>query len=153
MPKGGFGNLIVLPLQKEPREKSRSVFVDTQFQPYVDQWTFLSTIKTLPVCDVEPTILRASGGTHPLDITFIDDEDLATPWRQSHPSPKLLALMPESLNITLANLIYFEKAQLPQKLANRLIRLAAFQGDSIGNRQEKQTSGLLISSIPVIQCC
>jgi superfamily II DNA or RNA helicase len=29
--------------------------------------------------------------------------------------------------VTLANLIYFEKAQLPQPLANRLIRLAAFQ--------------------------
>ena len=29
--------------------------------------------------------------------------------------------------MTLANLIYFEKAQLPQALANRLIRLAAFQ--------------------------
>ena len=28
--------------------------------------------------------------------------------------------------MTLANLIYFEKAQLPQELANRLIRLAVF---------------------------
>ncbi|EKT1612298.1 DEAD/DEAH box helicase family protein [Salmonella enterica] len=140
MPKGGFGNLIVLPLQKEPREKNRSVFVDTQFQPYVDQWTFLSTIKTLPVGDVEPTILRASGGAHPLDITFIDDEDLATPWRQSHPSPKLLAPMPESLNITLANLIYFEKAQLPQTLANRLIRLAAFQNPEFYKTQAMRMS-------------
>ena len=35
--------------------------------------------------------------------------------------------MPESLKITLSNLIYFEKSQLPQALANRLIRLAAFQ--------------------------
>jgi hypothetical protein len=29
--------------------------------------------------------------------------------------------------VTLANLVYFEKAELPQSLANRLIRLAAFQ--------------------------
>ena len=35
--------------------------------------------------------------------------------------------MPELLKITLSNLIYFEKSQLPQALANRLIRLAAFQ--------------------------
>jgi len=34
--------------------------------------------------------------------------------------------MPASLKITLANLVYFEKAALPQPLANRLIRLAAF---------------------------
>lgn len=35
--------------------------------------------------------------------------------------------MPKSLTVTLSNLIYFEKAQLPQPLVNRLIRLAAFQ--------------------------
>jgi hypothetical protein len=35
--------------------------------------------------------------------------------------------MPASLTLTLANQLYFEKAQLPQSLLNRLIRLAAFQ--------------------------
>src|SRR5207244_6731559 len=35
--------------------------------------------------------------------------------------------MPKSLTATLANLLYFDKAALPQPLANRLIRLAAFQ--------------------------
>ena len=35
--------------------------------------------------------------------------------------------MPKSLTVTLTNLIYFEKTQLPQALANRQIRLAAFQ--------------------------
>ncbi|MCK0509476.1 DEAD/DEAH box helicase [Aromatoleum anaerobium] len=35
--------------------------------------------------------------------------------------------MPASLTVTLGNLLYFDKAQLPQALANRLIRLAAFQ--------------------------
>jgi hypothetical protein len=35
--------------------------------------------------------------------------------------------IPTKLTVTLANLICFEKAQLPQALTNRLIRLAAFQ--------------------------
>lgn len=35
--------------------------------------------------------------------------------------------MPESVAVTLANLVYAAKAQLPQPLANRLVRLAAFQ--------------------------
>jgi len=35
--------------------------------------------------------------------------------------------MPKALTVTLSNLVYFEKAPLPQPLANRLIRLAAFQ--------------------------
>jgi len=36
MPKGGFGNLIALPLQKHPRESGRSVFVDANLHPYAD---------------------------------------------------------------------------------------------------------------------
>ena len=42
LPQGGFGNLIALPLQKEPRKKGNSVFVDEQFEPHADQWAFLS---------------------------------------------------------------------------------------------------------------
>lgn len=37
MPKGGFGNLIALPLQKAPREVGFSVFVDAYLSPYPDQ--------------------------------------------------------------------------------------------------------------------
>ena len=128
MPKGGFGNLIALPLQKWPREQGCSVFVDAELRPYLDQWAFLATIQPMAAHDIEPTILRATDGVHPLDVTFIDDEDLATPWkRESTSTKKLAGPMPNSLIVTLANLIYFEKVQLPQALANRLIRLAAFQ--------------------------
>lgn len=37
MPKGGFGNLIALPLQKAPREQDRSVFLDEEMRPRPDQ--------------------------------------------------------------------------------------------------------------------
>ena len=141
MPKGGFGNLIALPLQKLPRESGCSVFVDADLQPYPDQWGFLASIQPMPVHDIEPTILRATGGVHPLDVTFIDDEDLATPWkRQSTATNKLAGQMPKSLTVTLANLIYFEKAQLPQALANRLIRLAAFQNPEFYKAQAMRMS-------------
>ena len=42
--------------------------------------------------------------------------------------------------MTLANLIYFEKAQLPQALANRLIRLAAFQNPEFYKAQAMRMS-------------
>ncbi len=91
--------------------------------------------------DIEPTILRATGGVHPLDVTFIDDDDLATPWkRQSTSTKKLAGQMPKSLTVTLANLIYFEKDQLPQALANRLIRLAAFQNPEFYKAQAMRMS-------------
>ncbi len=141
MPKGGFGNLIALPLQKGPRDRGCSVFVDAELQPYPDQWAFLATIRPMDARDLEPTILRATDGVHPLDITFIDDEDLATPWKGvSTSGNKLAGSMPKSLNVTLANLIYFEKAQLPQALTNRLIRLAAFQNPEFYKAQAMRMS-------------
>ena len=140
-PKGGFGNLIALPLQKWPRENGCSVFVDTQLRPYPDQWVFLASIKPIAAHDLEPTILRATGDAHPLDVTFIDDEDLATPWKQQSTSTnKVGGQMPKSLTVTLANLIYFEKGQLPQALANRLIRIAAFQNPEFYKAQAMRMS-------------
>lgn len=45
MPKGGFGNLIALPLQKRPRELGNSVFLDpATLEPWPDQWGFLASL-------------------------------------------------------------------------------------------------------------
>jgi superfamily II DNA or RNA helicase len=141
MPKGGFGSLIALPLQKKPREDGFSVFVDVDLRPYPDQWGFLASVTPMVAHDIEPTILRATGGVHPLDVTFIDDEDLATPWKRHHaPSGKLAGVMPSTLVVTLANQVYFEKSQLPQALANRLIRLAAFQNPEFYRAQAMRMS-------------
>jgi len=141
MPKGGFGNLIALPLQKHPRENGCSVFVDADLRPYQDQWGFLASILPMPAHDLEPLILRATGNAHPLDVTFIDEEDQKEPWKRSAAvSKKLVGPMPKSLTVTLANLIYFEKAELPQSLANRLIRLAAFQNPEFYKKQAMRFS-------------
>lgn len=60
--------------------------------------------------DTEPTILRATSGVHPLDVPFVDDEDLATPWRrESTSAKKLVGPMSKSPTVTLASLIYFDK--------------------------------------------
>jgi len=139
LPKGGFGNLIALPLQKSPRENGYSVFVDADLRPYPDQWGFLSGIQPMAVHDIEPTIFRATGHSHPLDVTFIDDEDLKAPWKRSA-QKKLAGPLPKSLTVTKANLIYFEKAQLPRALANRLIRLAAFQNPEFYKKQAMRFS-------------
>jgi len=140
MPKGGFGNLIALPLQKKPRENGCSVFVDSNLQPYPDQWAFLASIQPMAAHDIEPTILRVTGNAHPLDVTFIDEEDQKEPWKRSATPKKLAGPMPKSLTVTLGNLVYFEKTQLPQSLANRLIRLAAFQNPEFYKKQAMRFS-------------
>jgi hypothetical protein len=141
MPKGGFGNLIALPLQKRPRELGGSVFVDMNLQPYPDQWAFLVSVIPMNVQDIEPTILRATGSIHPLDVNFINEEDLGMPWEEKKSSGNRLNIaVTEPLIITLANQIYFEKAQLPQALVNRLIRLAAFPNPEFYKAQAMRMS-------------
>lgn len=141
MPKGGFGNLIALPLQKRPRASGGSVFVDMNFQPHPDQWAFLASVIPMNVQDIEPTILRTTGSIHPLDVNFINEEDLGTPWEEKKSSGNRLNIaVTEPLIITLANQIYFEKAQLPQALVNRLIRLAAFPNPEFYKAQAMRMS-------------
>ena len=128
LPKGGFGNLIALPLQKQPRELGRSVFVDEHLESFRDQWAFLASIQPLSRRDLEDAILRASGGRHPLDVAFAVEEEDNKPWQRPTPVPaRINGPLPESLILVLANQIFIAKADLPQPLANRLIRLAAFQ--------------------------
>lgn len=52
LPKGGFCNLIALPLQKEPRQRGCSVFVDDDLRSYPDQWAFLASLRRMPVSAV-----------------------------------------------------------------------------------------------------
>ncbi|MCV6617907.1 TOTE conflict system archaeo-eukaryotic primase domain-containing protein [Streptococcus suis] len=47
LPKGGFGNLIALPLQGEAFKKGRTVFVDKHFQPFSEQWTYLQQVQKI----------------------------------------------------------------------------------------------------------
>ena len=60
MPKGGFGNLIALPLQKRPREQGNSVFLDELFQPHSDQWRFLESIQRIQTDQLAQNNLRDS---------------------------------------------------------------------------------------------
>ena len=140
MPKGGFGNLIAFPLQKEPRQRGCSVFVNDTLEPYPDQWAYLASLQRMTASAVEQVIQSATGTAHPLDLSFIDAEDLATPWQASSPLPKLPGTLPASLRLTLADRLYVERAGLPQPLLNRLVRLAAFANPAFYKAQAMRLS-------------
>jgi hypothetical protein len=53
LPKGGFGNLIALPLQWMPRQNGNSLFVDDQVRPYSDQWQLMASVKRVQPDQVE----------------------------------------------------------------------------------------------------
>lgn len=141
LPKGGFGNLIALPLQKYSREQGFSIFVDENHVPYSNQWAFLASIIPMPRFELENVILKAADGVHPLDVTFVSEENEYEPWQRSTPISSLISdPLPESLKLVLANQIFIAKADLPQALMNRLIRLAAFQNPEFYKAQAMRLS-------------
>lgn len=128
VPKGGFGNLIALPLQKPARDKGFSVFVDDTLQPYPDQWSYLASVKKLSKGKLDHALEGLTGGRHPLDVAFITEEDELEPWKRSASvSECIQGPLPTSLTLVLANQIFIEKGKLSQPLLNRCIRFAAFQ--------------------------
>jgi superfamily II DNA or RNA helicase/very-short-patch-repair endonuclease len=136
LPQGGLGNLIALPLQKRPRTLGNSVFLDEQWQPYEDQWAYLSTIRRIARADVERMVHNAERrgrviGVRPAAADEVADEEDAEPWlltpSRRFQEPPLEGPFPAGLELTLADQIYIERHGLPPGLRNRLVRVAAFQ--------------------------
>lgn len=133
LPKGGFGNLIALPMQKGPREKGHSVFVDDSLKPHPDPWAFLSSIQRLSRTHIESLVDDAEGRGRVVGVRFAlaPDDDEAEPWNsppsRHHREPAIAGPLPKEMEVVLGDQIYLAKESLPPALRNRLLRLAAFQ--------------------------
>src|ERR1700722_19988217 len=131
IPAGGFGNLIALPLQNEPRHDGNSVFVDDELRPFDDQWGFLSSLRRMSRAEVSTIVARASAEGQILGVRLPLDDDDVEPWTTS-PSRqraelRIVGEMPNQVDVVLSNQVYIDRSALPPALVNRLIRLAAFQ--------------------------
>ncbi len=82
MPKGGFGNLIALPLQHLPRSHGNSVFLEADFNPYPDQWSLLSSIRRMTFAEVESVVRETArkGDLIGVRRSVTDDELTEDPW-------------------------------------------------------------------------
>ena len=129
IPKGGFGNLIALPLQGEPRKSGNSVFINEDFFPYQDQWYFLKNIRKMSLDEVSSLADTAMQRGRITGVKMVV-EDETMPWEQA-PSRNYYApiscKLPEKINLILENQIYIAKKDLPAQLKARFIRIAAFQ--------------------------
>ncbi|MGC9965028.1 MAG: DEAD/DEAH box helicase family protein [Syntrophobacteraceae bacterium] len=138
MPKGGFGNLIALPLQKAAREKGNSVFIDERFHPYENQWEFLAQIRRLSEEEIGALISKLCHGSE-LGELKQDDEEPIKPWeaRQRklpcHDFPKVMQLVK-------ANMLYIGKSGISQRSLNALKRLAAFKNPEFYRAQAMRMS-------------
>jgi hypothetical protein len=129
LPKGGFGNLIALPLQKAARERGHSLFLDDNMVPYVDQWAFLSSIKRVDENKLDVLIQNAIQCNELLPVVYepLEIEDENKPWqRKSTTLPEITEPLPQKVEIKLADQIYINHTDLPPVLRNRILRLASF---------------------------
>ena len=123
MPKGGFGNLIALPLQWVPRQTGCSEFVDDSLISYPNQWKLLSAIKRMPSDQVDWIVAQASRHGNVLNIRMVEpdpDDPENEPW--SLPPSKRVAekpidgLFPEQIEIVQGNMVFVPKAGLPEAM-------------------------------------
>jgi superfamily II DNA or RNA helicase/very-short-patch-repair endonuclease len=145
MPRGGFGNLIALPLQRAARAQHNSVFLDNEFAPWTDQWAFLSTVRKMTRSHAEQIVESAERRGRILGVRLPpQDEDDKEPWTappsRHRAEPSIVGPLPSTLELTLANQIYIAKDGLHPGLRNRVLRLAAFQNPEFYKAQAMRLS-------------
>jgi hypothetical protein len=132
LPRGGFGNLIALPLQKTARDTGNSVFLDHALHPFEDQWAFLGNIPKIMPQRISEIVAQAERSNRIVPVRMPPSEEFAqSPW-QMKPSRRTAEALIDvtltgKLEIVFSDKIYIPKAELPSALRNRILQLAAFQ--------------------------
>lgn len=119
LPKGGFGNLIALPLQLNSKNEGNSVFVDENFQPFPDQWLYLSSIEKINKQDILSTLNKLN-----------DSEN-----KSADTLP-----LPSKMKVIMKNGLYIEKLGIPSSIFVKLISLASFKNPEFYKAQAKRMS-------------
>lgn len=153
MPRGGFGNLIALPLQYEARQSGNTVFVDAEWEPIPDQWAYLMGLPRIEPVRVRELAREASVGDRELGVPRMDSEEEASesPWlrlpSRREPEPTIDGPLPSEVKAVVAQQVFVEKADLPPALITRIKRLAAFQNPQFYEKQAMRLSTALTPRI------
>jgi len=140
MPKGGFGGLVALPLQRVPRELGNSAFVDESFDVYADQWAFLHGVKKHTFDEIERFICELSP-IGELGTLRKDEEEDEKPWKARKPAPEATRSdFPETVEIVRVNMLFVRTENISPRGLNALKRLAAFRNPEFFKAQAMRLS-------------
>ena len=154
--KGGFGNLIALPFQQEPRQKGNTVFLDESFTSYEDQWEYLASIGRLAPDALQRIATEAirQGDVLGVPRDSAEDGDDHSPWNRPAskkiPKKKIIGKFPSETHGVIAQRLFIEKKDLPSPFLTRIKRLASFQNPMF---YEKQNLRLSTARIPRVISC
>jgi superfamily II DNA or RNA helicase len=124
LPKGGFGNLIALPLQQDARRHGNTMFVDERLEPFEDQWSYLQSLPRIAPERVQELVAQETDE----GVLDASEEVENAPWRPARPLTERLAAaqLPGTIRATLAQRLYVRSEGVPPVLLDAMRRLAAF---------------------------
>ncbi|MDQ0194740.1 TOTE conflict system archaeo-eukaryotic primase domain-containing protein [Paenibacillus wynnii] len=146
LPKGGFGNLIALPLQGGPRKQGNSSFIDEHFEPYADQWSVLSGLGKMTEDEVKQFIYKhgerglfnndsiTAGSDHGADgLTLLQEN-------QTQIEEVLMEPLPAEIQVLYSDRLYILKSGLPSSAIHALIKIASFSNPDFYKAQAMRLS-------------
>lgn len=150
MPKGGYGNLIALPLQRQAVEKENSVFVDDAFRMIVSQTGVLQSIRRYSRTEIV-NVLKLFPDVILEDVNDreIEEEDKTLPWEKKK-EEKIPEDLPDYIEVVLYDKIYVLKEKLHPFLKKKMIGMTVFHNPEYYLARNLRKS---VQDIPMwIQC-
>ena len=126
IPDGGFGNLIALPFQGKAQREGNSVFVDEQFEPFPDQWLYLSQVQLIPRSTVQNLIETTGGNPHGLATVTVANKTKRYAQKPRKRPPLTSRDFPSSLPVTQADMLYIPEKSLSPAAQMEIRGLATF---------------------------
>jgi superfamily II DNA or RNA helicase len=146
MPRGGFGNLIALPLQRDARVNGNTEFLDDDLFPFrgEHQWDVLADSARIEPATAERIVAEAARSDRVLGVRTSAEDDAEMPWLVA-PTRKRAAVrvagpLPTRVPAVLAQRLFVEAAGLPSPLISLLKRTAAFENPEFHKKQAMRLS-------------
>lgn len=140
IPEGGFGNLIALPFQGKAQREGNSVFVDERFEPFPDQWLYLSQIQLIPRTAVQNLIERAENKPHGVAAVAVANKTTRHSQRPRKRLPLTPRDFPSSLPIAQADMLYIPEKSLSPAAQMEIRGLATFANPEFFRAQSMHQS-------------
>lgn len=150
MPKGGYGNLIALPLQRQAVENGNSVFVDDTFKMHASQTAVLQSIERYGRIDIVNTLkMFPDVVLQDINDRELEEEDKTLPWEKKK-EEKIPKDLPKKIEVVLYDKIYIPKKKLHPFLKKKFIGLTVFHNPEYYLARNLRKS---VQDIPMwIQC-
>lgn len=140
IPEGGFGNLIALPFQGKAQREGNSVFVDERFEPFPDQWLYLSQIQLISRATVDRLIEDTKNkplGMATAAATNKTRRNVQKPRKRLPLTPRDF---PSNLLVTQADMLYIPEKSLSPAAQMEIRGLATFANPAFYRAQSMHQS-------------